>query len=196
MQWQLHSTPTSSEFFLKFSFMFDSCINYNTEYYTVLCIALSYHKISSKIFFICRAIENELATLIASKEVDGRIDSHAKALFSKKVNARSTTFKHALTAAEQYMQGTKSLLLRASMMRHDLIQRAPAGDRAPERPEVPGGIGRHGRPQMHGRERDRQEGRHRNRMGDRDRFAMENLGSGSGSMESHDLVNAGGMLAD
>jgi len=146
-------------------------------------------------------LEGELATLIASKQITGRIDSHAKALFSRSVDPRKVTFKTSLLAGEQYLRDTKLFLLRSSMMRHDLVQKLPPGERPPERPEVPrharnregeggggGGTGRRVRGGGGG-ERDRGEDT-------RERFVGESVVSGSGSLESHDLPGPSAMLAD
>lgn len=82
------------------------------------------------------SLEQELVTLIASKQISGRIDTHSKALLSHKEDARSATYRAAITAAEHYLRSTKTMLLRAGMMRFDLIRRPAAGER-PDRPERP-----------------------------------------------------------
>jgi COP9 signalosome complex subunit 1 len=82
------------------------------------------------------SLEQELVTLISSKQISGRIDTHAKALLSHKEDARTATYRAAITAAEHYLRSTKTMLLRAGMMRYDLIRRPAAGER-PDRPERP-----------------------------------------------------------
>lgn len=82
------------------------------------------------------SMEQELVTLIASKQISGRIDTHSKALLSHKEDARSATYRAAISAAEHYLRSTKMMLLRAGMMRYDLVRRPAAGER-PDRPERP-----------------------------------------------------------
>jgi COP9 signalosome complex subunit 1 len=82
------------------------------------------------------SLEQELVTLIASKQISGRIDTHSKAFLSTKEDARTATYRAAINAAEHYLRSTKTMLLRAGMMRYDLIRRPAAGER-PDRPERP-----------------------------------------------------------
>ncbi|KAK9858822.1 hypothetical protein WJX84_008155 [Apatococcus fuscideae] len=70
------------------------------------------------------ALEKELAKLIQDKQIQARIDSHAKVLHARHANLRSQTFQAALQAGDEYLQETHSLLLRSSLMRHDIFQRA------------------------------------------------------------------------
>lgn len=131
-----------------------------------------------------------MVSLIASKEVSGRIDTHAKALLSHKEDARAATYRAALDAANQYLKGTKAMLLRAGMLRHDLIQRPTAGER-PERPERPDrsegprgeghSRGEGSRRARGGRDKDRDRERDRGGAGWELRM-FENLDHGSGSM--------------
>ena len=76
--------------------------------------------------------------MIANNSIAVRVDSHAGALLSCKEDARALTYTAAFKSAEQYLRDTKTMLLRAGMLRHDLIQRPAggAGER-PERPERP-----------------------------------------------------------
>ena len=73
------------------------------------------------------SLERELAALIASGNVSGRIDAPARALLCTKEDARGATYRAALDAAQQYLRGTRALLVRAAMMRHGLIQRQAPG---------------------------------------------------------------------
>lgn len=144
---------------------------------------------------LCSALESELATQIASQKVKGRIDSYARALLSQPSNARAETYQAALSAAESYLRNTKSLLLRAAMMRHDMVQRSTSIER-PERPDRPDKMEG---PMRLGRGREGREGR-RGRGGDKDRMAgmFDSQGEGSGSFEIPDLnlTSLGAMLAE
>ena len=70
----------------------------------------------------CSGLERELAALISSKQIRARIDSHAKVLYARKPDQRGCTYQQALQAGEEYLRGSRALLLRASLMQHDLIQ--------------------------------------------------------------------------
>lgn len=109
-----------------------------------------------------RGLEGEIAALIASKDITARIDSHNKILYARTTEQRSTTYRNVLKAGEEHLRATKALLLRASMLRFNLVQR-PAVSAVPDRQEGPAG----GRP-----------GRHRDRKGTRGE------GSGKGDMAS------------
>ena len=114
-------------------------------------------------------LQRELISLIASKEISGfRIDAHANVLVSQAIDPRASTYQAVLAAAEGYERGTKMLLLRAGMMRYDMVQRSVGGGverpERPDRPERPerrereGGGGGHssrGHPRASNRERER-----------------------------------------
>lgn len=82
------------------------------------------------------SLEQELVRLIALKQISGRIDTHSKALLSHKEDARTATYRAAISAAEHYLRSTRMMVLRAGMMRYDLIRRPAAGER-PDRTERP-----------------------------------------------------------
>ena len=86
-------------------------------------------------------LQKELVSLISKKVISGRIDTQARALLSEKSDARSEAYQTALKAAEEYLLSTKMMLLRAGMMRHDLVQRHVARPDRPERGEGPRGSG-------------------------------------------------------
>ncbi|GAB4814501.1 hypothetical protein N2152v2_001547 [Parachlorella kessleri] len=131
-------------------------------------------------------IQSELAALIGQKEVSARIDSHRQVLYARRSDQRSTTFRQALQAGEEYLRSSKALLLRASIMKHDLIQK-PSGGGGGGGPDQPGGrpdgpTGRHGRQREHRTERG--EGRS-GRAGFLGMGAItERLGMGGGGGES------------
>eukprot|EP00887_Chlorella_sp_A99_P005019 scaffold4.g5019.t1 len=64
-------------------------------------------------------------------------------LYAKKLNQRGSTYQQALRAGEEYLASTKALLLRASILQHDLIQKpiggGPGGPGGPDRPDGPPG---------------------------------------------------------
>ncbi|KAI3428534.1 hypothetical protein D9Q98_007357 [Chlorella vulgaris] len=122
-------------------------------------------------------LEKELAALIGSQQIKARIDSHGKVLYARKPDQRSITYQQAIKAGEEYVRNTQALLLRASIMQHDLIQKPAGGggggggSGGPDRPDRgEGPPGRHGR--------------HRGeRRGDRDRAGpSEERGSILGAM--------------
>jgi hypothetical protein len=74
------------------------------------------------LFELCRGIEAELAELISANEIAARIDSHRSTLHARRADQRSGTYRMALAAGEHYLRNSRALLLRASLMQHDLIQ--------------------------------------------------------------------------
>ncbi|PRW44245.1 COP9 signalosome complex subunit 1 [Chlorella sorokiniana] len=96
-------------------------------------------------------LEKELAALIASKQITARIDSHAKVLYARKPDQRSSTYQQAIKTAEEYLRNSRALLLRAALIQHDLIQKPSGGGGGgggggPDRPDRgEGPPGRHGR---------------------------------------------------
>ncbi|KAK9832518.1 hypothetical protein WJX81_004497 [Elliptochloris bilobata] len=82
------------------------------------------------------ALERELAELVAARQVQARIDSHAKVLYARLADPRSATFANALRIGEEYLRDTRALLLRTQLIQHDLVQRAPGG-RGPRAPSLP-----------------------------------------------------------
>jgi hypothetical protein len=73
-------------------------------------------------------------------------------LYARKPDQRSITYQQAIKAGEEYVRNTQALLLRASIMQHDLIQKPAGGggggggSGGPDRPDRgEGPPGRHGR---------------------------------------------------
>eukprot|EP00891_Asterochloris_glomerata_P009379 jgi/Astpho2/9379/e_gw1.00145.49.1_t len=77
------------------------------------------------------ALEKELAVLIQDGPIQARIDSHNKVLYARHADRRTATFQEALQIGEDFIRETNALLLRANVMRHDLVQRAPNSAAAP-----------------------------------------------------------------
>jgi COP9 signalosome complex subunit 1 len=63
------------------------------------------------------SLENELMQLILDGQIQARIDSHNKILYSKNMDERSVTFAKSLKMGEEYERKTKLMILRAAMIR-------------------------------------------------------------------------------
>jgi len=70
-------------------------------------------------------LEKELAQLITEGQISARIDSHNKVLRARSANIRTTTFKSALDVGDQFTTETDAMLLRASILRNNLVVAAP-----------------------------------------------------------------------
>lgn len=81
-------------------------------------------------------LEKELANLIQRNEIPARIDSHNKVLYARHANQRAATFSAILRAGEEYLNNTSAAILRANLLKHDLVQRAST-----TAPGMPGGGG-------------------------------------------------------
>jgi hypothetical protein len=76
----------------------------------------------------CRALERELADLIAAGQVQARIDSHSKVLYARLTDTRAATFERALkTGARPLLPFGASLPLE-----HYLHPSMPADAAAPQ----------------------------------------------------------------
>ncbi|WIA41006.1 hypothetical protein OEZ86_004647 [Tetradesmus obliquus] len=73
------------------------------------------------------SLEKELAGLIVEGQVSARIDSQAKVLYARHQDIRAATFAKVLSVSEAYVRESKALLLRASLLKHDIVQRAAGG---------------------------------------------------------------------
>ena len=69
------------------------------------------------------SIVEELATLIEKNKIEARIDSKNKTLVPSCRNERAVMFKQVLQDAEDYEIGTRSALLRLSLLKHDVVVR-------------------------------------------------------------------------
>jgi len=65
-------------------------------------------------------LENELMTLILDGQIQARIDSHNKVLFSQDVDQRNVTFGRALDMAESYQRRARMLILRSAILKNDV----------------------------------------------------------------------------
>ncbi|KND02949.1 uncharacterized protein SPPG_02028 [Spizellomyces punctatus DAOM BR117] len=74
-------------------------------------------------------LEQELATLITSKEIQARIDSHNKILRIKSADQRTNIFEKSLAMGSDYQTQVKHMLLRMKLVRADMIVRPPERDR-------------------------------------------------------------------
>lgn len=64
-------------------------------------------------------------SLIMDNQIQARIDSHRKILFALRTNVRKATFQHTLKLSKHYIRETKALLLRANLMKHEMMQKQP-----------------------------------------------------------------------
>ena len=69
------------------------------------------------------SIVEELATLIEKNKIEARIDSKNKTLVPSCRNERAVMFKQVLQDADDYEIGTRSALLRLSLLKHDVVVR-------------------------------------------------------------------------
>jgi hypothetical protein len=90
-------------------------------------------------------VNKELAAGIAEGRIAARIDARAGVLYARHADARRATFQRALAAGAAYERDTKALLVRASLMQHDVVQRGSRREGGGG-----GGGGGHG-PHGHGR---------------------------------------------
>lgn len=88
---------------------------------------------------LCSALEKELASLIMDGQIQARIDSQAEVLYARHADVRAQTFARVLATGESYIRESKALLLRASLIKHELIQRG-----ARQRPAAPHNVNRGG----------------------------------------------------
>ncbi|KAL6764284.1 26S proteasome subunit RPN7-domain-containing protein [Haematococcus lacustris] len=65
----------------------------------------------------------ELAGLIMEKEIAGRIDAHARVLYSRRADARTSTYTQVMAGCQDYLRETKAALLRAKLLQYDFMQK-------------------------------------------------------------------------
>eukprot|EP00803_Ostreobium_quekettii_P008074 evm.model.scf_194.2 EVM.evm.TU.scf_194.2 scf_194:11876-18216(-) len=97
--------------------------------YTIPFMSVDLHPMAEAFSVSVSELEKELVSLIMEKRIQARIDSHRKVLYAQHANERVTTFQNALSTSEHYIRETKNLLLRASLMKHELIQYYKYGKR-------------------------------------------------------------------
>ncbi len=66
-------------------------------------------------------LEKELSKLITEGVISARIDSHNKRLYAKQTDERTVTFDKALKMGENFQNNTRSMLLRANLIRNDFF---------------------------------------------------------------------------
>jgi len=66
-------------------------------------------------------LENELMSLILDGQIQARIDSHNKVLFSQDVDQRNVTFEHAVDMANLYQRRARMLILRSAILKSDVV---------------------------------------------------------------------------
>ncbi|XP_031571360.1 COP9 signalosome complex subunit 1-like [Actinia tenebrosa] len=70
-------------------------------------------------------LEDELSQLILDEQINARIDSHNKVLYAREVDQRSSTFGKALEMGKEYKKRTKALVLRAAILRNQIVVKSP-----------------------------------------------------------------------
>ncbi|KXJ28579.1 COP9 signalosome complex subunit 1 [Exaiptasia diaphana] len=73
-------------------------------------------------------LEDELSQLILDEQINARIDSHNKVLYAREVDHRSSTFSKALEMGKDYRKRTKALVLRAAILRNQIVVKSPPRD--------------------------------------------------------------------
>ena len=63
-----------------------------------------------------------MARLIIGGQIAARIDSANHLLYARHADQRSHTYASAIATGEAYLRETRSLLLRGSLLQHDLVQ--------------------------------------------------------------------------
>jgi len=71
-------------------------------------------------------LEKELCALIRDGHVAARIDSHNKRLYARQLDQRSSTFEKTFTVGDEYEENTRAIMLRLSLLRAELVVKAPA----------------------------------------------------------------------
>jgi len=92
--------------------------------------AVNLHKMAEAFDRDVAVLEKELAQLISDGHISARIDSHNKVLRARSVNIRSSTFKTALDTGLKVQKESDAMLLRASVLRQNVVVAAPKKDGA------------------------------------------------------------------
>merc|ERR1719152_63755 len=98
--------------------------------------AVNLHSMAEAFGTDVAGVEKELAVLISEGEISARIDSHNKVLQSRSVNTRSSTFAKALEVGLKSNKEANAMLLRASVLRHNMVVVAPKKDAAAKRGNI------------------------------------------------------------
>jgi COP9 signalosome complex subunit 1 len=64
-------------------------------------------------------IQTEVAQLIKSKQLDGKIDSHNKVLHVRHAKQRTATYQNAMRVSQDFIDTTQALVLRMNLLKHD-----------------------------------------------------------------------------
>lgn len=82
------------------------------------------------------SLEEELTGLIASSDIQARLDRRAGALVAETQSSRIQTYRQTMKVAESHIRTVKSMLLRSAMVTHGLVQRPSSVE--PPGPPPPG----------------------------------------------------------
>ena len=74
-----------------------------------------------------KGLRKELAALISSGSIRAKIDSQKNILYATSSEPRNLALQKISAVGEEYQQGTKALLLRASLIKHRFVKHHPDG---------------------------------------------------------------------
>lgn len=87
-------------------------------------ISVDMHKMADSFQVSIADLEKEIGALILSNDIQGRIDSYKKVLHAKDFDQRAATFRKSLHNGRQYVRDMKSMLLRMSLIKHNVVNRS------------------------------------------------------------------------
>lgn len=74
-------------------------------------------------------IENEIADLIATGNINAKIDSHSKVLYAKQDNEKIQSFKKGVELGKTFIRETQNLLLRIKLNKEKKVLLPPKKDK-------------------------------------------------------------------
>eukprot|EP00245_Coleochaete_scutata_P005782 TRINITY_DN19649_c0_g1_i1.p1 TRINITY_DN19649_c0_g1~~TRINITY_DN19649_c0_g1_i1.p1 ORF type:complete len:435 (-),score=92.43 TRINITY_DN19649_c0_g1_i1:295-1599(-) len=92
--------------------------------YTTPFISVDLSTMASAFKTNVSGLEKELAALIMENQIQARIDSHNKILYARHADQRNATFQRALQVGADYQRDTRAMLLRANLVRGDIVLKA------------------------------------------------------------------------
>eukprot|EP00695_Tsukubamonas_globosa_P001844 TRINITY_DN2912_c0_g1_i1.p2 TRINITY_DN2912_c0_g1~~TRINITY_DN2912_c0_g1_i1.p2 ORF type:complete len:133 (-),score=29.53 TRINITY_DN2912_c0_g1_i1:86-484(-) len=70
-------------------------------------------------------LEKEIAKLITDGQIQARIDSHNKILYSRTTDQRSLTYQRAMELGENFAADTENIIRRVNLLRSEFSVRPP-----------------------------------------------------------------------
>ncbi|XP_068634506.1 COP9 signalosome complex subunit 1-like [Aristolochia californica] len=92
--------------------------------YTHPFISVDLHTMASAFKTDVIGLEKELEALITENQIQARIDSHNKILYARHADQRNATFQRVLQTGVEFDRDVRSMLLRASLVKHEYSLRA------------------------------------------------------------------------